>query len=99
MPHLLLTSVLLFALLAVVAIAIGASLRIARDLMLEEPSETATDTAFVPSAYAVRQADAGYQAQGHGPGEDFGLGLQHANPFPQSLGQSFGRNRSFGPRV
>src|SRR5438128_1163569 len=40
MTHLMLTSALLFALLAVVAIAIGASLGIARDLMLDENHET-----------------------------------------------------------
>ena len=39
MPHLLLTSALLFALLAIVAVAIGASLRIAHDLLFEGADE------------------------------------------------------------
>jgi hypothetical protein len=56
MTHLMLTSALLFALLAVVAIAIGASLGIARDLMVDEVSESAIDAQSVPTAgYAVRQ--------------------------------------------
>jgi hypothetical protein len=56
MTHLMLTSALLFALLAVVAIAIGASLGIARDLMVDEPNESAIDAQSVPAAgYAVRQ--------------------------------------------
>src|ERR1700761_6457194 len=40
-PHLLLTSALLFALLAIVAVAIGASLRIAHDLLFEGADEEA----------------------------------------------------------
>ena len=87
MTHLMLTSALLFALLAVVAIAIGASLGIARDLMLEEPDETATDTEPTPSR------------NGHGLAEDFGLGLQHATHFAQDPGRSFSRSRSLNARV
>ena len=111
MTHLMLTSALLFALLAVVAIAIGASLGIARDLMLDEVSGAAADTESVPAGqglagrqgYAPRQGCAprqGYATrQGHGLAEDFGLGLQHATHFAQDPGRSFTRNRSFRSRV
>lgn len=87
MTHLMLTSALLFALLALVAIAIGASVGIARDLMLDQPGDTATDT------------QSAYDSDGHGLADDFGLGLQHATHFAQSPGRSFSRNRSFSPRV
>ena len=87
MTHLMLTSALLFALLTVVAIAIGASLGIARDLMLDEADATATDT----------QSAGGRQS--HGLAEDFGLGLQHATHFAQDPGRSFSRSRSFNARV
>lgn len=78
MTHLILASALLFALLAVVAIAIGASVGIARDVMVDEADE-ATDTAPTPSG------------NGHGLAEDFGLGLQHATHFAQHFGRSFRR--------
>jgi hypothetical protein len=96
MTHLMLTSALLFALLAVMAIGIGASLGIAHDLMLDEVSETAADTESVPVL-----AGQGYATtrQGHGLAEDFGLGLQHATHFAQDPGRSFSRNRSFHSRV
>src|SRR5947207_6677525 len=100
MTHLMLTSALLFALLAVVAIAIGASLGIARDLMLDEVSGAAADTESVPAGQGLagRQGCAprqGYATrQGHGLAEDFGLGLQHATHFAQDPGRSFTRNRS-----
>jgi len=87
MTHLLLTGALLFALLAVVAIAIGASVGIARDLMLDEQDGTATDTASTPSG------------NGHGLAEDFGLGLQHATHFAQHSSRSFRRGRSLHARV
>ena len=105
MTHLMLTSALLFALLAVVAIAIGASLGIARDLMLDEVSGAAADTESVPAGQGLagRQGCAprqGYATrQGHGLAEDFGLGLQHATHFAQDPGRSFTRNRSFRSRV
>ena len=89
MTHLMLTSALLFALLAVVAIAIGASLGIARDLMLDETHETATD---------VLSSDPS-SGNGHGLAEDFGLGLQHATHFAQDSGRSFRRGRSLNARV
>jgi hypothetical protein len=87
MTHLMLTSALLFALLAVVAIAIGASVGIARDLMLDESGGTATDK------------QPAYDSDGDGLAGDFGLGLQHATHFAQHSGRSFSRNRSFSPRV
>ena len=43
MTHLMLTSVLLFALLAVVATAIGASFGIARELVLDETDESTAE--------------------------------------------------------
>ena len=91
MTHLMLTSALLFALLAVVAIAIGASLGIARDLMLDENHETATDT--------LSSGQSATSGNGHGLAEDFGLGLQHATHFAQDSGRSFSRGRSFNARV
>ena len=87
MTHLMLTSALLFALLGVVAIAIGASLGVARDRMLDEPGDPATDTQSAAEGHS------------HGLADDFGLGLQHATHFAQSPGRSFSRNRSFSPRV
>ncbi len=93
MTHLMLTSALLFALLAVVAIAIGASLGIARDLMLDdEAHETATDALPFSAGPAI-------SGNGHGLAEDFGLGLQHATHFAQDPGRSFSRSRSFSARV
>jgi hypothetical protein len=92
MTHLMLTSALLFALLAVVAIAIGASLGIARDL-LDENHETATDI------LATGQPATATASNGHGLAEDFGLGLQHATHFAQDPGRSFNRGRSFHARV
>ena len=87
MTHLMLTSALLFSLLAVVAIAIGASLGIARDLMLDETHDT--DSAGQSST----------SGNGHGLAEDFGLGLQHATHFAQDPGRSFRRGRSLNARV
>jgi len=82
MPHLLLTSVLLFALLAVVATAIGACIGIARDLMLDEADETA-------------EGDLTPGGRGQiGLAEDFGIGLGHATDFAQDPGRSFSRSGS-----
>ncbi len=100
MTHLMLTSALLFALLAVVAIAIGASLGIAHDLMLDGPGgDTATDTQSASALEGLAGRQAYATRQGHGLAEDFGLGLQHATHFAQDPGRSFSRNRSFSPRV
>jgi hypothetical protein len=82
MPHLMLTSALLFALLAVVATAIGACLGIARDLMLDEGDGSA-------------ESERSPTQNGHGLTEDFGLGLRHhAANFTPDSGQSFRRGRS-----
>jgi hypothetical protein len=87
MTHLMLTSALLFALLTVVAMALGASVGIARDLMLDEPDDTARDTGSAPAG------------NGHGLAADFGLPLRHATHFAQHSGRSFRRGRSFHPHV
>jgi hypothetical protein len=63
MPHLLLTSVLLFALLAVVATAIGACLGIARNLILDEADETPEGETTLGGSGQI------------GPAEDFGMPL------------------------
>ena len=85
MPHLMLTSVLLFALLAVVATAIGACLGIARDLLLDEADEGA--------AGEISPSHTGHN--GNGLAEDFGLGLRHhAANFAPDSGESFRRGRS-----
>jgi hypothetical protein len=72
-----LTSALLFALLAIVATAIGACVGIARDLMLDEPDETdeTTDGELIPSGKGQV-----------GLAEDFGLGLRHAGNFARDPG-------------
>jgi hypothetical protein len=77
MPHLLLTSVLLFALLAVVATAIGACLGIARDLMLDEADETPEGETTPGGSGQI------------GLAEDFGIGLRHATNFAQDPDRSF----------
>ena len=77
MSHLLLTSALLFALLAIVGIAIGACLGIARDLMLDEAEDT-------PEV----EPTPGRGAQ-IGLAEDFGIGLRHATNFAPRPGRSF----------
>jgi hypothetical protein len=46
MTHLMLTSALLFALLTVVAIAIGASLGIARDVMVDEAADADAEPGY-----------------------------------------------------
>jgi hypothetical protein len=80
MSHLMLTSALLFALLAVVATAIGACFGIARDLLLDEADEsTELETSH----------------QGNGLAEDFGLGLpHHATHFAQDSRRSVRRGGS-----
>ena len=89
MTHLMLTSALLFALLAVVAVAIGASFGIARDLMLDETHDAATDNHSAGQSATPRN--------GHGLAEDFGLGLQHATHFAPDSGRSFSRRTSAYP--
>ena len=83
MPHLLLTSALLFALLAIVGVAIGASMRIARDLLLDESDE--------------ERQEPGGDGRISVP-EDFGVGLRHAATFAPARGGSLpgGRSRDTG---
>jgi hypothetical protein len=86
MPHLLLTSALLIALLAIVGIAIGASLRIARDLLLDgthDDEHREGPAANAPGPISV--------------GEDFRVGLRHATTF--AARESFPRDRSRNDRI
>jgi hypothetical protein len=87
MSHLLLTSALLFALLAIVAIAIGACLGIAGDLMLDEAGDTPEGE---PTPGGRGQI---------GLAEDFGIGLRHATTFAPDPGRSFSRSGSLHTRV
>jgi hypothetical protein len=91
MTHLMLTSALLFALLAVVATAIGASFGIARDLRLDETHETDTDI--------LSAGQSSPSGNGNGLAEDFGLGLQHVAHFAHDSGPSVRRGRSLNARV
>ena len=82
MPHIVLTSVLLFALLAIVATAIGACLGIARDLMLDGADD---------------DSDEHPAGSGNAPislSEKYGVGLRHATNFAQERGGSLHRGRS-----
>jgi hypothetical protein len=88
MPHLLLISALLFTLLALVAIAIGTWVGIARDLMLEEAADETPEG-------EVTTADSGEI----GLAEDFGIGLRHATNFAQDPGRSFRGSGSLNTRV
>ena len=81
MPHLMLTSALLFALLAVVAIAIGACLGIA------PRSDAGRGRTRAPKAnLRLRPPPAVGQI---GLAEDFGIGLRHATNFAPDPGRSF----------
>jgi hypothetical protein len=82
MPHLLLTSALLFALLAIVATAIGGCIGIARDLMLDETDDT-PEGAPTPAGRGRI-----------GLAKDFGIGLRHATNFAQDPDRPFGRSGS-----
>jgi len=62
MPHFLLTSALLFALLAIIGIAIGACLSIARDLMLDGAEDDGDEQ-------SATHGDGGMSLS-----EDFGVG-------------------------
>jgi hypothetical protein len=77
MPHLLLLSALLFAILALVATAIAACIGIARDLMLDEVDEAPEDELTPPGSGQI------------GLAEDFGIGLRNATNFAQDPGRSF----------
>ena len=83
MPHLLLISAVLIALLALVAIAIGAWVGIARDLMLDEVDETPEGDSTPTGSGQI------------GLAEDFGIGLRHASNFAQDPGRPFSGGGSF----
>jgi hypothetical protein len=76
MPHLVLTGALLFALLAIVATAIGACIRIARDLMLDG-AEDESDGEPAMSEGGISLS------------KDFGVGLRNATTFAQTRGGPF----------
>jgi hypothetical protein len=86
MSHLLLTGALLIALLAIVAIAVGACLGIGRDLVLDG-SEDETENDSNPGLTSGREGQIGLAG-------DFRIGLRHAATFAQSHGRSFGRGGS-----
>jgi hypothetical protein len=77
MPHLVLASALLLALLAIVGIAIGACLSIARDLMLDGADDESDEHPANPGNPGISLSD------------DFGVGLRHAANFAQEQGGSF----------
>lgn len=82
MPHLILTGVLLLALLAVIAIAIGACVGIARDVLLDEADETPEGETTPGSSGQIGLAN------------DFGIGLRHATDFAQDPDRPFRGNGS-----
>jgi hypothetical protein len=82
MPHLVFTSVLLFALLAIVATAIGACLSIARELMLDGADD---DNDERPASGGNGRISLS---------EEFGVGLRHAANFAQTRGGSLHQGRS-----
>ncbi len=87
MPHLMLASALLFALLAIVATAIGACFGIARDLLLDEADDTAESEVSPPGRGQI------------GLAEDFRLGLRHhAAHFARDPRQSFRGGGSLNTR-
>jgi hypothetical protein len=77
MPHLVLASALLFALLAIVGITIGAFLSIARDLMLDGADDDSDEYSATPGNPGISLPD------------EFGVGLRHATNFAQEHGGSF----------
>jgi hypothetical protein len=82
MSHLLLTSTLLFALLALVAIAIGAFLGIARDLVLDDGADENLGDDPRATTPSGRTSPAKL------------VGLRHAATFASARGGSFRGNRS-----
>jgi hypothetical protein len=82
MPHIVLTSVLLFALLAIVGIAIGACLGIARDLMLDGADDDGDEQ---PDPAGKRRISLS---------EEFRVGLRHAATFAQTRGGSLRQDGS-----
>lgn len=77
MPHLVLTGALLFTLLAIVAIAIGACIRIARDLMLDVAEDESDGELALSEDGRI------------GLSEEIGVGLRNATTFAQTHGGPF----------
>ena len=77
MPRLVITSALLFALLAIVATAIGACIRIARDLMLDG-AEDESDGELATSEDGLISLS-----------KELGVGLRNATTFAQTRGGPF----------
>jgi hypothetical protein len=77
MPHLILVSALLLALLAIVGIAIGACLGIARDLMLDGADDDGDERPGTAGKPGISLSD------------EFGVGLRNAATFAQTRGESF----------
>jgi hypothetical protein len=87
MPHLMLTSALLFALLAIVVIAIGACLGIAREVLADGTDDAPED-------------DLGHTGRSPiGLGEEFGLGLRNATHYARSPRRSFRGSGSLNARI
>jgi hypothetical protein len=81
MPHLILTSVLVIALLAIVATAIGACFGIARDLMLDGADDDGDEQSALGGNGRISLS------------EEFGVGLRHAATFAQARGGSLHEGR------
>jgi hypothetical protein len=90
MTHLMLTSALLFALLAVVATAIGASLGIARDLMLDDAEDAATAAQSVPAREGLAAGQGLGARQGFGAREGFATGEGFTTRPGHGLAEDFG---------
>jgi hypothetical protein len=88
MPHLVLTGVLLLALLAIIGIAIGACLGIARDLMLDGADEDTDEQTTTAGNGGISLS------------EEFGVGLRHhAATFAQARGGPLQRGGSRDPGI
>jgi hypothetical protein len=82
MAHFLLTSALVLTLLAIVGIAIGACLGIARDLMLDGADDDADEQPDTAGNDRISLS------------QEIGVGLRHAATFAQARGRSFRGDRS-----
>jgi hypothetical protein len=82
MAYLLLTSALLLALLAIVGIAVGACLSIARDLMLDGAEDDGDEEPDTTGKGRISLS------------EEIGVGLRHAATFARARGGSFQGDRS-----
>jgi hypothetical protein len=74
MPHYLLAGALLFALLAIVGIAIGACLGIARDLLLDGADDDSDEQSTIGRKRRISLS------------KEFRVGLRHAATFAQARG-------------